>query len=97
MFEEQHSNYALQNTVVNLDPEPAKPCKETLSTPVEMPSLSIPLVKKEMQYQRSSSVARGKQLHYPSVSKRQCCSLATASETGEVDSFLGFKSVFSFL
>ncbi|KAM7512476.1 hypothetical protein LguiB_011351 [Lonicera macranthoides] len=97
MFEEQHSSYALQNTAVNLDREPEKPCKETLFTLVEMPSLSVPLVKKEMQHQRSSPVARGNQLHSPSVSKRQCCSLATASETGEVDSFLGFKSVFSFL
>ncbi|KAM7509150.1 hypothetical protein LguiA_019603 [Lonicera macranthoides] len=97
MFEEQHSSYALQNTAVNLDREPEKPCKETLFTLVEMPSLSVPLVQKEMQHQRSSPVARGNQLHSPSVSKRQCCSLATASETGEVDSFLGFKSVFSFL
>ncbi|XP_050271163.1 DExH-box ATP-dependent RNA helicase DExH17 isoform X3 [Quercus robur] len=33
----------------------------------------------------------------PNEFKRQCCSMETTSETKEADSFLGFKSVFSFL
>ncbi|KAI8541452.1 hypothetical protein RHMOL_Rhmol08G0061800 [Rhododendron molle] len=45
----------------------------------------------------SSTESTGKQQYSPSISRRQCCSEATVSKTGEVDSFLGFKSVFSFL
>ncbi|TYI21863.1 hypothetical protein ES332_A06G066700v1 [Gossypium tomentosum] len=34
---------------------------------------------------------------FPSDSKRQCRSLASTDQAREVDSFLGFQSVFSFL
>ncbi|KAG5534893.1 hypothetical protein RHGRI_022871 [Rhododendron griersonianum] len=40
----------------------------------------------------SSTESIGKQQYSPSISRRQCCSEATVRETGEVDSFLGFKS-----
>ncbi|XP_022741905.1 DExH-box ATP-dependent RNA helicase DExH17 [Durio zibethinus] len=45
-----------------------------------------------------SSIADGRKDNpSPSESKRQCCSLASTGKDREVDSFLGFQSVFSFL
>lgn len=38
-----------------------------------------------------------KKNYSPNGPKRQCCSLAVAGQTREVDPFLGFESVFSFL
>lgn len=45
----------------------------------------------------SSIESRKKQRHSPSVSQKQCCSLAKAGKTREAESFLGFETVFSFL
>ncbi|XP_052197868.1 DExH-box ATP-dependent RNA helicase DExH17 [Diospyros lotus] len=45
----------------------------------------------------SSTESSRKQLEFPSRSRRQWSSAATTSQNKEVDSFLGFKSVFSFL
>ncbi|CAK9176144.1 unnamed protein product [Ilex paraguariensis] len=61
------------------------------------PCLNVPLAKKEFRFPGSSTDTSGEQLYSPSLSKRQCGSVATAHENGEVGSFLGFKSVFSFL
>ncbi|KAK3032096.1 hypothetical protein RJ639_036310 [Escallonia herrerae] len=56
------------------------------------------LVTRQVQYPESSTEANGKQLCSPVMPKRQCCSVELAGEgTREVDSFMGFKSVFSFL
>ncbi|PPD74051.1 hypothetical protein GOBAR_DD29021 [Gossypium barbadense] len=45
-----------------------------------------------------SSIQDGrKDKPFPSDSKRQCRSLASTDQAREVDSFLGFQSVFSFL
>ncbi|XP_048230320.1 DExH-box ATP-dependent RNA helicase DExH17 [Ricinus communis] len=46
----------------------------------------------------ASSMEYNRKKRYSSNgSKRQCCSLAVEGKTSEVDSFLGFESVFSFL
>lgn len=63
----------------------------------KIPSPNNSLVKKELQCPRSSIRTNGKQLYSPVLSKTQSCSSQTAGEIREADSFLGFKSVFSFL
>ncbi|GKV07756.1 hypothetical protein SLEP1_g19485 [Rubroshorea leprosula] len=68
-------------------------------TSIKMLSFDISMMKNNMQVAelgRSMEVdRRGKCSE--NGSKRQCCSLASADNTKEVDSFLGFQSVFSFL
>ncbi|KAK3033056.1 hypothetical protein RJ639_035682 [Escallonia herrerae] len=56
------------------------------------------LVTRQVQYPERSTEANGKQLCSPVMPKRQCCSVELAGDgTRKVDSFMGFKSVFSFL
>lgn len=52
---------------------------------------------KSSSKQQCSSRESKRQQCSPNEFKRLCCSLETASETKEAESFLGFKSVFSFL
>ncbi|XP_048327609.1 DExH-box ATP-dependent RNA helicase DExH17 isoform X11 [Ziziphus jujuba] len=66
---------------------------------IKMPAFDVPVLKnsKEKSDPCSSIESRKKQRHYPSVLQKQCRSLATASKIREVESFLGFETVFSFL
>ncbi|XP_059639958.1 DExH-box ATP-dependent RNA helicase DExH17 isoform X2 [Cornus florida] len=68
-------------------------------TSIKMPSLGTPSLKKELQLTNLGNFmeSSGKQPYSPNLSGKQCCSLVTSGETRKVDSFLGFKSVFSFL
>ncbi|GMH24878.1 hypothetical protein Nepgr_026721 [Nepenthes gracilis] len=66
----------------------------------DMADRSRPLSNKDLQLLppgTSMEPARWHQQSWPSEADRQSCSPATASKTRTVDSFLGFKSVFSFL
>ncbi|GMY13327.1 DExH-box ATP-dependent RNA helicase DExH17 isoform X5 [Fagus crenata] len=63
--------------------------KEQLADPVSS--------MKSSSKQQCSSRESKRQQCSPNEFKRLCCSLETASETKEAESFLGFKSVFSFL
>ncbi|KAB1209142.1 putative ATP-dependent DNA helicase HFM1 [Morella rubra] len=53
-------------------------------------------MKSSMEQPCSSRESKSQQFS-PSVPRGQCCSSETATENREADSFLGFKSVFSFL
>ncbi|XWS30379.1 hypothetical protein CRYUN_Cryun24cG0112300 [Craigia yunnanensis] len=66
---------------------------------VKMLSFDISMVKnsKRLADLRSSFEDGWKEKLSPTDSKRQCCLLASTGKAREVDSFLGFQSVFSFL
>ncbi|XVF14070.1 hypothetical protein REPUB_Repub09cG0025100 [Reevesia pubescens] len=68
---------------------------------VKMLSFDISMVKNSMrEADIGSSIEDGwknKRSPSESESKRQCCSVASKDKAREVDSFLGFQSVFSFL
>ncbi|KAL4383547.1 hypothetical protein GQ457_15G023510 [Hibiscus cannabinus] len=66
---------------------------------IKMLSFDISMVKnnKHLADVGSSTEDGRKDKSSPSDSKRQCCSFASTDQTREVDSFLGFQSVFSFL
>ncbi|KAK0588998.1 hypothetical protein LWI29_008290 [Acer saccharum] len=84
--------------IVNLHPKVSNTNAELSST--KMLSYDISMIKNSSRFGElgnSMEVSR-KQKCSPSGSGRQCSSpLALTGKTGEVDSFLGFKSVFSFL
>ncbi|XP_012081222.3 DExH-box ATP-dependent RNA helicase DExH17 [Jatropha curcas] len=69
------------------------------SSPIKILSFDISMIKDNTRsVNSSSSMEYSRKQHYsPNGSKRQRCSLAMAGKTREVDSFLGFESVFSFL
>ncbi|XVE67890.1 hypothetical protein DITRI_Ditri09bG0024200 [Diplodiscus trichospermus] len=66
---------------------------------VKMLSFDISMVKNSKRpADPGSSIEDGRKGKLaPSESKRQCCSLTSTGKAREVDSFLGFQSVFSFL
>ncbi|KAK9002003.1 hypothetical protein V6N11_024696 [Hibiscus sabdariffa] len=66
---------------------------------IKMLSFDISMVKnsKHLADVGSSTEDSRKDKSSPSDSKRQCCSFASTDQTREIDSFLGFQSVFSFL
>lgn len=66
------------------------PLKE-LGTDADSTSITVP------SFGCSDAESRRKKQIASNGSKRQCCSLETAGEIREANSFLGFKSVFSFL
>lgn len=66
------------------------PLKE-LGTDADSTSITVPC------FGCSDAESRRKKQIASNGSKRQCCSLETAGEIREANSFLGFKSVFSFL
>ncbi|KAK3183606.1 hypothetical protein Dsin_030892 [Dipteronia sinensis] len=84
--------------IVNLHPKVSNTNAELSSS--KMLSYDISMIKNSTRFgeQGSSMEVSRKQKCSPSGSGRQCSSpLALTGKTGEVDSFLGFKSVFSFL
>ncbi|KAK1567272.1 hypothetical protein Q3G72_010178 [Acer saccharum] len=84
--------------IVNLHPKVSNTNAELSST--KMLSYDISMIKNSSRFGElgSSMEVSRKQKCSPSGSGRQCSSpLALTGKTGEVDSFLGFKSVFSFL
>ncbi|KAK9272433.1 hypothetical protein L1049_002806 [Liquidambar formosana] len=67
-------------------------------TSIKMPSSNVAFAKNAGSSDAAGFIESSKkQQRSPLVSKRQCCSLATASTSKEADSFFGFRSVFSFL
>lgn len=72
---------------------------DTELSSTKMLSFDISMIKNSTQFGEtgSSMEVSGKQKCSPSESGRQCSPLALTGKTREVDSFLGFKSVFSFL
>ncbi|GFY83126.1 DNA helicase ROCK-N-ROLLERS [Actinidia rufa] len=60
-------------------------------------SFEIPALSNQMPNNNFSLESQGSFICSPIVSRSQCYSEPTAKEIREVDSFLGFKSVFSFL
>ncbi|KAI8019780.1 DExH-box ATP-dependent RNA helicase DExH17 [Camellia lanceoleosa] len=68
-------------------------------TSFKIPALSNQILDNEFSFEGPgiSIESSGKQSCSPSLSRRQCCSKTTTSEIKEANSFLGFKSVFSFL
>lgn len=93
--------------LMNLPPRVSSPSGDLSS--IEMLSFDISMLKnngqsadpvssmKSSRKQQCSSREFKRQHYSPTVSRRQLCSSETANETTEADSFLGFKSVFSFL
>ncbi|KAJ7970807.1 DExH-box ATP-dependent RNA helicase [Quillaja saponaria] len=70
--------------------------------------IDVPMLKNKLSSEPGSCMRSSKNQHFsgreskeelssPSEIRRQCWSLETASKTKEVESYLGFKSVFSFL
>ncbi|GMJ01182.1 ROCK-N-ROLLERS [Hibiscus trionum] len=73
--------------------------KKAGTSSIKMLSFDISMVRnsKHLADLGSSTKDGRKDKSSPSDSKRQCCSFASTDQTREVDSFLGFQSVFSFL
>ncbi|KAA3476915.1 DExH-box ATP-dependent RNA helicase DExH17 isoform X3 [Gossypium australe] len=94
-----------KDAMVISGPEPGEVNRDAFSSTktgtlsVQMLSLDISMVKNSKHLaDLGSSIQDGrKDKPFPSDSKRQCRSLASTDQAIEVDSFLGFQSVFSFL
>ncbi|KAJ4729267.1 DExH-box ATP-dependent RNA helicase [Melia azedarach] len=86
-------------TYEKLDLYPKVSVTSTEPGSIKMLSFDISMMKSNKQFgEQESSVETSKKLKgSPSTSKRQCRPLASTGKAREVDSFLGFESVFSFL
>ncbi|KAJ7014088.1 DExH-box ATP-dependent RNA helicase DExH17 isoform X3 [Populus alba x Populus x berolinensis] len=74
-------------------------CINTDPSCIEMLPFDISMIKHNTRLagSRNSTAYGRKKQSSPNGSKRHCCSLEMAGKNREVDSFLGFTSVFSFL
>lgn len=78
---------------------PRVSCINTDPSSIEMLPFDISMIKHNTRLagSRNSTAYGRKKQSSPNGSKRHCCSLEMAGKNREVDSFLGFTSVFSFL
>ncbi|KAL9404099.1 hypothetical protein Peur_001071 [Populus x canadensis] len=78
---------------------PRVSCINTDPSSIEMLPYDISMIKHNTRLagSRNSTAYGRKKQSSPKGSKRHCCSLEMAGKNREVDSFLGFTSVFSFL